>query len=399
MEENLVLNLPLDEPAGSAVAYDYSKSRKDATVTDAEFVFGPFGNCLEFDAHGRAEVEHNILNLSNDFTMAGRIKQNSFPDGFTGKELHLVVAYSGVNSYSDWLLNIPKGEWVQIVLVKSGLALKLYINGILSQTYTLSAQPVGVSFVQDIYSGDYGYGNVDDFKLYNLALTPEQINSVVTAETTLNYWIDGKNFKDWGVFVSESDGILDRPPLKAPFRVDWPDYHGEAIDLSRKRVEVREISLQCFMQASGKLDFANKLNSFLVQFDKDGTNRLMIELSPTKPLVFEVYNETGVVTRKRWRDDLMVGTFTLNLREPDPVKRVIMHQRFDGGTATLTITLTTTKMLTVYWGDGSQTDGVIGTVTLNHTYASNGRYYAIVAGVLDAITSFTTNGVVVWSKL
>jgi hypothetical protein len=134
------------------------------------------------------------------------------------------------------------------------------------------------------------------------------------------------------------------------------------------------------------------------QFSKDGTSRLQVEIHPTKPLVYEVYCDGGIPVRKRWRDDEMIGTFNLVLREPDPVKRILMHQRFDTSSQALTVTLTTTKPLTVYWGDGGVTSNVMGTQTLTHTYTANGRYYAIIAGVLEGITSFTTSGVVVWNK-
>ena len=102
------------------------------------------------------------------------------------------------------------------------------------------------------------------------------------------------------------------------------------------------------MKANGKVDFVTKLNDFLDIFSRPNTQRLMVDIHPTKPLLYEVYNENGVAINKRWNDDLMVGTFTLKLKEPDPVKRIVRHQRLSNDTKTLTITLTSKKAVTIF---------------------------------------------------
>lgn len=217
--------------------------------------------------------------------------------------------------------------------------------------------------------------------------------------TTLEYYLNGINFKDWGVYVSESGGVLDRPKLKTPPKVDWDDYHGEVVDLRGKRVGAREITLNCFMQATGKADFAAKLNSFLDELGKDGTQRLTIVIDPDKPLIYEVYNESGVSVSKRWRDDIMAGTFTLKLQEPEPVKRILRFTR-NGAATQASITITSNKTVTVYWGDGTKTEDVYGTATtVTHTYSQFGTYYVVVAGVIEDITSFSSNCAIVWNKL
>jgi hypothetical protein len=71
------------------------------------------------------------------------------------------------------------------------------------------------------------------------------------------------------------------------------------------------------------------------------------ELHPTKPLLFEVYNDSGISISKRWEDNLMISTFALKLVEPDPLKRVVRHQRINEGTKTLTITLTSDKTVII----------------------------------------------------
>lgn len=399
-EKNLILNLPLDEAAGSKTAYDYSTNRADGTVIDSDFVAGRKGNCIEFNGAGYCEITKNIIPLTGNFTLLAWLKRNVFPDGFTGKRIGFFVCWDAVNGCSESWFELTAENWGYFAVVKNGLNVYIYLDTQLIKTIALPAQPTGFAFLQDIYSTENGYGLVGEVKAYNVALTQEEISALISSVAQLAYTIEGTDFKTWDIYVSESNGLLDRPKMKAPLSIDWADYHGEIIDLQSKRVEAREISLNCFMKATGKVDFVTKLNDFLDVFSKDGTQRLMVDIHPTKPLVYEVYNESGVSVTKRWNDDLMVGTFTIKLKEPNPVKRVVRHQRISTATKTLTITLTSDKAVTIFWGDGTKTEDVYGTnKTVSHEYTTEGIYYAIVAGVIEDIANFSTNGIIVWNKL
>lgn len=399
-DNNLILNMPFDEPNGSLVAYDYSQSRADGAVVQSNFVAGRQGNCIEFTGEGYCEIPKNLIPLTGSFTLLGWLKGKNFPDGFTGRKIGFFVRWDDINGYKETWVNLSSDTWGYFGIVKEGLKMFLYLDTQLIETITLPAQPTGFAFLQDICSTEYGYGYVDEVKVYNIALTQDQIAELLNSVTQLSYILDGTDFKEWDIYVSESNGILDRPKLKSPLKVDWDDYHGEVIDLQNKRVEAREITLDCFMKANGKIDFATKLNNFLDVFSKNGTQRLMIDIHPTKPLVYEVYNESGVSVSKRWNDELMVGTFSLKLKEPNPVKRVVRHQRISEATKKLTITVTSNKALTIYWGDGKKDEDVYGeNVTVDHEYTNEGIYYAIVAGVIEDITEFSTNGIIVWNKL
>lgn len=400
-ENNLVLNMPFDEPAGSLLAYDFSTNRADGTVIDSNFVTGRQGNCIEFNGKGYCEVSKtNLIPLTGNFSLLAWLKRSEFPDGFTGKRIGFFICWDAIEGYKETWFNLNSNSWGYFAVVKEVLNIKIYLNTHLVETLVLPAQPTGFCFLQDIYSTKYGYGLVDEVKAYNVALNQDELAEALNSVSQLAYSLDGTDFKEWEIYVSESNGLLDRPKLKAPLKIDWDDYHGEVIDLTKKRVEAREITLNCFMKANGKIDFATKLNDFLEQFSKDGTQRLMVEIHPTKPLVYEVYNESGVSITKRWHDDIMVGTFSLKLKEPNPVKRVVRHQRISDATKDLTITVSSNKALTIFWGDGTKTEDVYGdNITVKHEYASEGVYYCIISGVIEDITNFTTNGIIVWNKL
>ena len=82
-----------------------------------------------------------------------------------------------------------------------------------------------------------------------------------------------------------------------------------------------------------------KLSRFEQLFDEQGTQRLMIDVHPTKPLLYEVYCKDEISVAKKWSDELMVGTFKLKLFEPEPVKRILKHIRVGDSTKTCTITM------------------------------------------------------------
>lgn len=402
-ETNLILNIPFDEANGSTVAYDYATSRNDAAVEGCAFIGGKQGNCINFDGNGVATIENNVIPLSGNFTILAWVKTNNYPDGFTGRKIGLFCNTDEVEGYKEVWLDIVPDSWGFFTIKKEGSAIRLYLDTQLVSTFTLSAPLTGIALVQDIYATGNAYADLDEVKVYNVVLTDDEVAEEISSISQLEYFIDGVNLKDYDIRVESSAGVLDLPKLKAPASADWGDYHGEVLDLTDKRYQAREITLNCWMRATGKINFAEKINRFYEHFRKDGTQRLMISIHPTKPLVYEVYCPDGIAPSKRWHDDKMIGTFSLKLREPDPVKRVVRHQRIGSSSAEVSVALKTDKMVNIYWGDGEVTQDVYGDFTgdkaLTHRYAENGIYYVVIAGVVEEITDFATNGIIVWNKL
>lgn len=220
---------------------------------------------------------------------------------------------------------------------------------------------------------------------------------------TITYKLDGTDIKDYNVFVSASDGLISRPKPKDNLQVDWADYNGKVVDLSKRRYEPRQIEIDCFIKADTQAEFITKCNTFLALFDATGTRRLEVfvdyETTP-KPLVFEVYLSDEVKVSKKWSSATMVGTFSLKLTEPEPIKKVLKYTRTADANKTVGITFTSSKLLNIYWGDGSHSYDVSGTAqTITHNYTNNGTFYIVVTGNIDEITSLTTTGAVVWNKL
>lgn len=398
---NIILNLPFDESDGAAIAYDYSRSRADGEVTGASFVAGKNGNAIKFTGSGRCELTQDILpSLGVNFTMLFWLQTLAVETGSPKKGIW-VLNFGGVANFVEVPLELTTGSWYSLAITKNGSIYTFYVNSSEVATITNTGTLQGISLNQDYYGGDcYGLCLMDDVKVYNIALTQAEIIEELSSSKQQAYRLDGVDFKDYGVYVSGSKGILNRPKMKAPAELSWDNYHGKSVDLQHKFLEAREITLDCFIKADSKNDFIVAVSRFQQLFDKKGTNRLTIDVHPVKPLIYEVYCQDVIDVTKTWNDALMVGTFQLKLIEPEPVKRILKHIRVSSATKTCTITMTTNKLVNIYWGDGTVDYDISGEeVVVTHDYSEIGDYFPVITGCIDEITDFETNAIVVWNKL
>lgn len=96
----------------------------------------------------------------------------------------------------------------------------------------------------------------------------------------------------------------------------------------------------------------------------------------------------------------MLGTFKLKLTEPQPLKKVLKHERVSEATKTCRIRISTDKLVNIYWGDGSVDEDIEGSKRLIvHNYKMDGVYYPIIAGCIDEIEQFETNAQELWNRL
>ena len=403
----VIYNAPATEPVGGTTLTDYSPGNHNGFLFgSANIVEGAnpkSGNCLYFpDGEGGVSVPENVLNTTANFTQTFWAK---VPDG--GPQTFEIIAIFGEEEEDreSALLEVTTETWNFFAIVHEGSDVRVYLNNELKATIQQFRPLLGVAVEQpDADGGECGIGYLYGVKIFNEALTYSNIVMTGIQTTPLVYTIDGVNFSEYGVFVSDSDGLLDRPKPKNTLSQDWPDENGTIINLRSARVGDREITLKCFIYASDKLTFSQRCNAFLSVFDRAGKHRLQVSIDETHPLVFDVYINNGVAVDKRWREGMMAGEFTLKLVEPAPVKKVIRFERQAGDETALTITAVQTNtdkahLYTVSYGDGSEIEEfATATASLSHSYADPGVYYVIIAGVIDNLT-VTTNGVVVWDKL
>lgn len=397
---NIILNLPFDESNGSNVAYDYSQNRADVQVHSATFVQGRNGNAIEFTGSEYGEVTKQILSDLNEPFSLSLYAQPLEVDVGTPTKFIWVLNFDGLNNYVEIPIEVRLGTWTNLALIRQGALFNFYVNGQLVKTLEQGGTLQGISLNQDYYGGEYGLCLLDDVKIYNIALTQADLVNELSNAKQQTYLLDGVDFKTFGVYVSRSEGILNRPKLKQLASMSWDNYHGEDVDLNHKYYGPREITLSCFIKAKTKNDFIVQMSRFEQQFDRRGLHRLMIDIHPTKPLIYEVYCKDEISISKRWDDDLMVGTFKLNLIEPQPVKRVLKHIRVDESTKTCSINISTHKLVNIFWGDGMVDEDISGRdVSITHNYKENGEYFPVITGCIDEIEAFQTNAIIIWNKL
>lgn len=369
-----------------------------ANLVGADYAAGRVDEpALHFQAEGSAEILEPVFPFQATFTFSFWIKVAQQAGGPTAS--WLLYKFSGETQYIYIDLASTLTRWTYVVLIQNTDRISVYLNAKPLATEYFPAgwgQPTGFALVNDSPAPS-GYMTIEDVTLLEGVEYSQTKPSIPTPTPALaiRYSINGVDFSTYGISVSESKGILENLSMKDPVRYEWPDYHGEILDLSAPRYQPRTITLSCFLLADNVDDFIEKINSFLAQFQKPGTQRLKLNAYSVKPHVFEVYLPGSINLSKKWSDADMVGTFELTLVEPEPVKRVLLF-----GAGVVTITLSSSKALAIHWGDGSHTYDVFGVnKTVTHTYSTQGPHDIIIAGVIEDITAFSSNATVLWNKL
>lgn len=230
----------------------------------------------------------------------------------------------GIDNYKEQWLDVMPDGWIFFAFVKSGNMFTVYENTTRIFSEILPKTPTGLSINDQSLFGTKAL--LDEVKLFDVAKEPREIFEL-QKDTDVEYFIDGKNFKEFGVFVSKSAGLVGRLERKEALQVNWDNYHGIVRDKKRPRYKERNITLDCFIEASGRAAYVEWVNLFFSQFDAEGNHRLRVDYDgKAKPLVYEVELLDEADPEKSWgqySNDLMVGTFRLKMVEDEPVKRCL----------------------------------------------------------------------------
>ena len=167
-------------------------------------------------------------------------------------------------------IDVNPDSWGFLTIKKAGNTVTLYLDTQRVSSVTLPAALTGIAIIQDVYGTEYGYADLDEVKVYNVALSDDDIAGSLNSVSQLEYYLNGVNFREMGIRVESSNGVTDLPKLKQAASVDWPDYHGKVVDLANKRYEEREITLNCWLKASGKIDFVERVNRLFDILREDG---------------------------------------------------------------------------------------------------------------------------------
>lgn len=220
---------------------------------------------------------------------------------------------------------------------------------------------------------------------------------------TIQYSLDGNLLHTvYGVYVQATRGLLDLPKMKDPIKYSSPDLPGDIVDLASPQFEAKEFYLDCMVQATSILDGIQKVNTFLkaliAPIATIGTHRLQITVDASSYLVYQVYCPDAVAINQRFIRSSQTLTFSVKLREPEPVKKIY---KWTAPPYACTISVQASKPLNIYWGDATMNaDLTPDTVnTIAHTYGSTGVKWIIITGDVDSISYLSTTATLVWEKL
>lgn len=220
----------------------------------------------------------------------------------------------------------------------------------------------------------------------------------------IDYIIDGINIRnEYGVYVSESTGIVDIPEQKERTAVDWAEYHGEVVDVARPPVyKTKVMTLKCVMQCSSATDIVTKAQQLTSLLSRSGFRRLEVALSETTRLYYDVVLNGPISFNKKWRNDSsFAAEFDLVFKETEPMKMVLRYPpSMESSSATATLNLTTNKSVMICWGDGTTSNDVYGkNIAINHDYGEFGEYVVVIHGDIDNLTINESNLLEVWNRL
>lgn len=207
---------------------------------------------------------------------------------------------------------------------------------------------------------------------------------------TIDWYIDGVCLnKELGLFFAESAGIVDLLKPKKAVVANYPNLHGEEVDLSDRVYESRDLTFKCFMSApGGPQDLEYRLGRLGSLLGLKRLVRLDIHMDHSYWLSYIVYAPDVLRVKKEFDHDI-TAEFSLLLREPNPVKRIY---RTTNKTISITPDSGDYPLLISYSPVSSPVKALpTKNVAITHTYDSDERCIVVVAGRLDIVKLTVTN--------
>ena len=108
-----------------------------------------------------------------------------------------VLNFGGVDDTIEVPIDVSPDLWISIAVTKKGNSYKFYANGSLVKNVVRSSGTLrGISLNQDAYGGEDGLGCLDDFKIYDVELSQDELMTEQNEGSTIEYTIDGVNIKN-----------------------------------------------------------------------------------------------------------------------------------------------------------------------------------------------------------
>ncbi|NQU79459.1 LamG domain-containing protein, partial [Candidatus Woesearchaeota archaeon] len=150
-------------------------------------------------------------------TVAMKSSSSSWADGW-GLANHNLAneMYFHTNSYTACLAgtSMTPGSWYHVVGTYDGSTAKIYVNGTLAGTDSTGCTPISYVATPTVIgkgaAGDYTFdGRIDDFRIYNRTLGPDQILSLYENGQDIIVPQETRSLQRWSASVIPNDGFND----------------------------------------------------------------------------------------------------------------------------------------------------------------------------------------------
>lgn len=192
-------------------------------------------------------------------------------------------------------------------------------------------------------------------------------------------------YDDLGIVVTSDDSLLDHLEIKGIETQDYPDQHGEDVDLSQARFSARVITLNCAVAINSPVELAQRINALMQLLDPATLHRLQVVHDDGLSLHYDVYLSAGFKVQKKWRDGKSIASWSLVLREPRPVKKI-----FVCNSTVAELRVESTTPLQIGLGDGTYINHAY-TQDIEHEYTDNIDYHYVIVAGLVADATITTD--------
>ncbi|MFI2781060.1 LamG-like jellyroll fold domain-containing protein [Streptomyces sp. ALB3] len=195
----------LDENQGAKAA-DSGPNHRDLTLSDGtSWTAGVRGSALKFDGEGQyAQTDGPVVDTTGDYTVSAWASLDALPGNYA-----TVVSQDGRRQENPFYLQYGQGgfafstpgahrarlelkpelgRWYHLVGVRSGDEIKLYVDGELASTAAAGSADVStgaLSVGRAKWSGahtDFWNGSVDQVKVYDKALTDQEVTALHDGE-------------------------------------------------------------------------------------------------------------------------------------------------------------------------------------------------------------------------
>lgn len=211
----------------------------------------------------------------------------------------------------------------------------------------------------------------------------------------VEYYLNSFHFRDNGIYISESDGLLGSLKPKKIETQEWAEYHGEVLTPNYKpKFEPREIELSGWVEGENWLQMKRRFDRVMSEFRKQGKQRLVVNPFGMQPLVYDVVLTNEIDLDKSFRKGFMIGKFKIKLKDLNPIKKVVrvigndIHVQFNS----LEFVEMKLNNQTIYKRGNVNQSFTIPESEMWLDENNETNNFLTISGDIDSITNFVTNG-------